>query len=486
MNRMQLYQAIGQADDDFLEQSEDRKQRKHHTLRWPTAVAALLVIAFVGRLVWHTQSEMPIHPESLRPEQIAQAVHTVAQPQYPEMVQYPKENAPDYEVQYRAWEKSRQAQKQEPGYADGMESFLTSTSAEFLSDSTGKNIFYSPLSIYLTLGMLTETTNGQSREQILDLLGVESIESLRKQAQAIWNAHYCMDGTVTSTLASSMWMNAELDFKTETIQNLANIYYASAHQGKMGTPEMDAALHAWLNEQTDGLLDEQIREIKTDPNTVLALASTIYFRAKWEEEFDPEMTHPDIFYSKKGKVSCNFLHSDGMRSYYETEHFSAVGLELANDAGKMWLLLPNKENTVEDLLQDARTMEFLLNGGDQEAYQYLMVHLDLPKFDITSQLDLKYGLKALRVQDVFDPEKADFSPLLQEQQVAWVEKVQHDARVAIDEEGIQAAAYTVMPKDGAASLSGEVDFVLDRTFLFAVTSEDNLPLFMGRVEQPMA
>ena len=115
-----------------------------------------------------------------------------------------------------------------------------------------------------------------------------------------------------------------------------------------------------------------------------------------------------------------------------------------------------------------------------------MVHLDLPKFDITSQLELKYGLKALGVQDVFDPEKADFSPLLQEQQVAWVEKMQHDARVAIDEEGIQAAAYTVMPKDGAASLSGEVDFVLDRPFLFAVTSEDNLPLFMGRVEQPMA
>ena len=61
----------------------------------------------------------------------------------------------------------------------------------------------------------------------------------------------------------------------------------------------------------------------------------------------------------------------------------------------------------------------------------------------------------------------------------------HAARVAIDEEGVTAAAYTVMPAPGAAMPPDEeVDFVLDKPFLFAITSETGLPLFMGVVQNP--
>ena len=57
--------------------------------------------------------------------------------------------------------------------------------------------------------------------------------------------------------------------------------------------------------------------------------------------------------------------------------------------------------------------------------------------------------------------------------------------VAIDEEGVTAAAYTVMMTCGAARPpEDEIDFTLDRPFLFLVTSQDNLPLFTGVVEQP--
>jgi len=65
--------------------------------------------------------------------------------------------------------------------------------------------------------------------------------------------------------------------------------------------------------------------------------------------------------------------------------------------------------------------------------------------------------------------------------------VMHSARVKIDEEGVEAAAYTVMMTEGAA-LPPEpeeiVDFVLDRQFLFAIRTDNGMTLFAGIVENP--
>ena len=95
------------------------------------------------------------------------------------------------------------------------------------------------------------------------------------------------------------------------------------------------------------------------------------------------------------------------------------------------------------------------------------------------------GLKKMGVKDVFKDSDADFS-VLTDLEPVWLEKVQHAARVVIDEEGCTAAAYTAMLLLGsAAPPDEEVDFVLDRPFLFVLTGIDNLPLFVGVVNQPV-
>ena len=67
----------------------------------------------------------------------------------------------------------------------------------------------------------------------------------------------------------------------------------------------------------------------------------------------------------------------------------------------------------------------------------------------------------------------------------FLSKAEHAARVAIDEEGVTAAAYTVMMEAGAAEPPDEeIDFTLDRPFVFAITSQDGLPLFIGVVNTP--
>jgi len=94
------------------------------------------------------------------------------------------------------------------------------------------------------------------------------------------------------------------------------------------------------------------------------------------------------------------------------------------------------------------------------------------------------SLKGLGVTDVFDPAVSDFSPMTDDT-AAYLSQAQHAARVAVDEEGVTAAAYTVMMMCGAAAPpEEEVDFVLNRPFVFAITGTDGLPLFVGIVHQP--
>ena len=67
----------------------------------------------------------------------------------------------------------------------------------------------------------------------------------------------------------------------------------------------------------------------------------------------------------------------------------------------------------------------------------------------------------------------------------YLSAAQHAARVKIDEEGCTAAAYTVMMAAGTAMPpDDEVDFVLDRPFIFAITGADGLPMFVGIVNNP--
>ena len=130
-------------------------------------------------------------------------------------------------------------------------------------------------------------------------------------------------------------------------------------------------------------------------------------------------------------------------------------------------------------LADEPTMDFLLSGGESAESKYLIVNLALPKFDIASDLDLADSLKSLGITDVFDPAVSDFSPMTDDT-AAYLSQAKHAARVTVDEEGVTAAAYTVMMVCGeAAPPEEEVDFVLNRPFVFAITGTDGLPLFAG-------
>ena len=469
MKSDKLQDAIGTVDADLVTEAE-KAPKKHRKLKWTAAVAAMLAVAIGIGAYFGVGSPFALN------------AYALAEAEYPTLAGYPDALLM---IGYDEWREDQKTRRTYYGAGEDLDGFFSATIAESLSGSETENRIYSPLNVYMALAMLAEITDGESRAQILTLLGADSIDTLRTQAHAIWNANYNDDGAVTSILASSLWLNEDVAFKQKTLDTLAKNYYASSYQGKMGSASFNNALQEWMNAQTGGLLKKQIGEIEMTPETVMSIVTTIYFQAKWDSEFSKAKTRTDVFHSANGDTNCEFMHrTETYGNYYWGTKFSAVSKRLEN-SGSMWFILPDEGVSVQELLSDSEALAFLSANGDWENYKSLKVNLSVPKFDVNSKLDLTAGLKNLGVTECFDGSAADFTPLVAEEQPLWLSNVEHGARVAIDEEGVVAAAYTEMRLAGAAAPpDDEIDFVVDRPFLFVITGGDGLPLFVGVVNQP--
>ena len=471
MKKEDLFDAVTNLPDKYVKEA---KKRKIH--RWTAAVAAVLTAVILLGIFFGPGVDLG-----------RGGVQVLAAAEYPQMTAYPNEQKyikwngefddEAFQPVYDRWRDDLNALRPEEGFADGLETYFP-TAARALLSGQGNRVC-SPLNVYMALAMLAEITDGDTRQEILATLGGDDLEDLRTQAKAVWRSVYRQDGAVNSVLANSLWLNEGSSFRQETVDLLAENYYASVYRGEMGSDGLNQALRDWLDEQTGGLLKNAAKSARFSPDTVLALASTVYFQSKWKEEFSKSKTQEDIFHGLSGDTSVDFLRSDGAGQYYWGEDFAAYGKRLES-GGTMWFFLPDEGVTPEDLLAGEAVFTLAADSDRWENQTRLIVHVSIPKFDIFQQQTLTDALETMGISKVFDLGQADFSPISDND--LYLSQADHAARLIIDEEGVTAAAYTLMEEAGAARPpEEEVDFRLDRPFLTMVTSQDGLLLFAGIV-----
>ena len=150
----------------------------------------------------------------------------------------------------------------------------------------------------------------------------------------------------------------------------------------------------------------------------------------------------------------------------------------------MLFILPDEGVSVYDLLEDEEVISFINFGQHYEQSKRVTIDMSIPKFDISSKEDIIDNLKTLGITDAFNLDKADFSPVSDEDSI-FLNKAEHGVRVIADEEGVKAAAYTAELAQTAAMPPDErIDFVLDRPFMFVISMGDGIPMFVGIVENP--
>lgn len=470
MKREKLAQALNEISDTHIAEAANIKKKRK--LPWIGAVAAMLALVLLFRFV-----EIPMTIT-------AKAVSTASPARImerPDLDDYKDRESwlSDLETWKVEWEQ-RSAVSSEA--LAQMRDFSQTSFNEFLSGSQS-NQLYSPINAYIGLAMMAELTAGQTRQQILDALGTADLSALRQQVSALWESAYQDNGNEICTLANALWLDESLGYKQEPMDVLAHHYYASVYRQDLSSQRALKDIQAWLNNNTGGLLKDAVQGIQLPEEAVLALYSTIYFQAKWQNEFSAAKNTTDTFHAPGGDVTCTFMNQKlRQMNYYWGEDYGAVALGLKNGSC-MWFILPDENKTIDDVLDSGEYLEMIAAPYEGwENTKYMKVNLSVPKFDVQSQQNLKEGFTKMGITDLFQLGSADFSEAFEGP--VFITAANQAVRVEIDEQGVKAAAYIEFPGAGAAMPPEEIiDFVLDRPFLFVIEGS-GIPLFAGAVNQP--
>ncbi len=336
-----------------------------------------------------------------------------------------------------------------------------------------KSAVVSPVNIYMALSLLAECTDGDSRKEILDVLGVSSVEQLREQAKRIWLFNNQDDESGRTLMANSIWLSYGSPAKDPCVNILKNDHYASVFCGDFFDDNYILALKQWLSDQTNGLLDSQIGELFVPPETTAVLASTIYYKSGWNEDYNNKYTGK--FNGKAGQQNCEFNTKSSASNVYFGDGFTAYH-DALSDGNTVWFFLPDENKTAAEILNK----DLLTYINSDKESKFYDVTVSMPDFDVSYNESIIDKLAELGIKTCMTG-SADFSPLLDGDH--YLDEVIHAARFKADKDGVEGAAYTVMMLDGCADYYEDLqkyDFTLDRPFVFAVV-RGGVPLFFGCV-----
>lgn len=353
------------------------------------------------------------------------------------------------------------------------------------AESTYDNTCFSPASLYFALALAGEGVQGNAQIQLLELLGVKNAEELTEFCETWIAALQDQTEEDIVALANSVWIGENYVFTPEYLNVVQDELDASAFNVAFGTEEADEQISTWVSNETQGLLQPKFN---TSPLDVAKLINTVYFKSGWLEQFDAAANTTDTFHAPLGDVPAEYLHKSlENATYAEGGNFTACQLGFTNGY-TMSFFLPDDATEAQDLFVDAAAIQQLLDAE----FEMRPVDITLPKFTIDSTFgNLIDALRALGVEDIFDgSDPAMFANMIQTEGGApdfYISDAIQETHLGLDENGVEAAAYTALGIKAMAmeSPEGPISFVLDRPFSYLVQSPDGVVLFMGTMNSPV-
>lgn len=345
-----------------------------------------------------------------------------------------------------------------------------------------KNIFISPLSVSMALGMTLNGAAGSTREAMettLELSGL-TMQEINESYQSLIELLAGLDPKVRFQLANSIWYRQEWSFEEEFI-NLCKDYFDAEISGlDFNDPNARDVINGWVDENTNGKIKEIVDADDIDSITVMFLINAIYFKGTWTYEFDEEMTQDDWFTLPDGsQKACKMMTQEGEFEYFENSDFQAVDLPYGDGDFSMTILLPHQQKDVDSLIS-----EFSQDNWNQwmNTFSKDWGNIFIPKFALEYELTLNEALEALGMGVAFASE-ADFTKM-HRSDLLQIDEVKHKTFVEVTEEGTEAAAATSVEMVYKGVPSG-FSMRVDRPFVFVIWEHhSDTILFMGKIVEP--
>jgi serine protease inhibitor len=363
-------------------------------------------------------------------------------------------------------------------YLKAMNNFSYSFASEILS-SRSENISFSPASLYMTLGLAATGTNGKTQDELLSVLGLQGkgTDFLSKQNGNLYRCLYTDNDIGKLKIANSLWLQKNTNFKDSFITNAVRNFYASLYNIDFTDDKAAGLISKWVSENTAGIL---VPKMNLDKEQIMSIINAIYLKDEWADRFNEDNTKPNTFYLANGReIECDFMNSMYLtHGFVDGDGFTSSTLSLKN-SGEMVFILPDKDVSIDDLLATPKKVASLFNSENIESGKVIF---QIPKFSFGNDIELKEIIKSMGVSLAFKDD-ADFTGITNGK--AFISRIKQQTHIAIDENGVEAAAFTQIDAAGSAPPKDKIaEMILNRPFIFAITSNTGAILFIGIVNNP--
>jgi len=348
------------------------------------------------------------------------------------------------------------------------------------------NIFMSPLSASMALGMTMNGAAGQTFDEMRAALafGTRPAAEINASYRSLIDMLRALDPTVDFRIANSIWYRAGFPFEQTFLDESRQFFDARVSGLDFASSNAVPSINDWVRQSTNGKIDK-IVDGPIPNDVVMYLINAIYFNGSWTTRFDRNQTRTEPFHTIGGTTApiAMMRRTDTIR-VAETADAQVVDLPYGGGAYTMTILLPKEGKSLRDVVATltADAWQAAVTGATARS-----VELQMPKFTLRWEALLNDPLQALGMRQAFQGDVADFTRMSRDAgNRLYISKVKQKAFVDVHEEGTEAAAVTSVEIRVTCACGPQV-IRIDRPFVFAIRERlSGTVLFLGKIVRPPA
>ncbi|MCQ2800095.1 MAG: serpin family protein [Bacilli bacterium] len=388
-----------------------------------------------------------------------------------------------------------EVQRVSPEYEKAMNEFAFDL---YSNVESRENIIINPFTSYLQLDLISHGASNNTLKEAFDsALHLSSDERDENFLKAfLTNRDKGSDSTSHIETYNAAFLDNKYVFKTDYLDYLTS-RYCEAYSFDIKSPKDVSLMTNWANQRA--------KEVSISPSdfsfserSALVFLSTMNFKGKWG--FNKKDTKDMTFYTKEGtEVVVPGMKHAYIGSAYQYDGYWSFNMHFYGGYAIQFLTPDKREDDIHTLLKGKNFFfekeENKYVPKNRQPYHdslsslSYIIDVTLPRFKNSNKVSFENAFKAMGLSSVYNP-SLSLGNMFEEKTPSgndlyvWVEESKQTNSVSWDEDGVVAS--TIEAKNFAAGAAMEmrngVSFTFDSPFVYVIRDRNNLPIYVGSVD----
>lgn len=344
-----------------------------------------------------------------------------------------------------------------------------------------KSMFFSPMGATFMMGMMAEGAEGETQREILKTMCLDeaTAREVSQMCEVLIDDVPEADRQVTLKIANAIYTNKDYNLKKEFKKCMDEYYDADVRSLDFSKAESLNAINNWAKDKTNGKIQKIIDRLS--PDAVAYILNSIYFNAKWTNQFDREDTKTETFMTESGEAhQTEMMNNNAIVACAANDVMSMVCLPYGSGTvWNMYVMLPNEGKTVDDVLGSLNTESWM---NVCKGLKNMRLNLKMPKYSTDNIIDMKTALAAIGMTKAFSP-NAEFGKITDSKNM-YISSMAQRAQINVTEEGSEMVAVStgdLSTLGGGADIFGNGEFFANRPFVYIVAENNTGAIFFAGV-----